>query len=240
MACHVCGNEAETVDHALLRCDFSSLVWDFWLENPLRTQGFKNSFLDSALSILSHITLQDLEIFFATAWALWSNRNKIVHKDGGLSPLQVWHMARNAVEDFARSASWDFDSVRPASSGWVLPPPRIFKVNVDELTEVFSLEQGVLLAQELQLPRVIFESDALAIIEAVNDNATGSSYGHLIQGILQVCQSFESCHFKHLSRSFNLVAHELAQDARRTGNRQIWKVVAPPFVQSFLQSDLCS
>ena len=35
MACPVCGNDAETIDHALLRCDFSSLVWDFWLENPL-------------------------------------------------------------------------------------------------------------------------------------------------------------------------------------------------------------
>ena len=36
MACPVCGNDAESVDHILLRCDFSSLVWDFWLENPLR------------------------------------------------------------------------------------------------------------------------------------------------------------------------------------------------------------
>ncbi|XP_065623112.1 uncharacterized protein LOC136064802 [Quercus suber] len=116
MTCHVYGNEAEIVDHALLRCDFSSLVWDFWLENPLRIQGFKNSFLDLALFILSHSTLPDLEIFFATAWALWSNRNRIVHKDNGLSALQVWHMARNAVEDFACSLSWDFDSVRPAAS----------------------------------------------------------------------------------------------------------------------------
>ena len=87
---------------------------------------------------------------------------------------------------------------------------------------------------------VIFESDALAVIQAVNDKAAGSMYGHLIQGILQVCKSFESCHFKHLSRSFNSVTHELAQYARRTGNRQIWKGVAPPFVLSFLPSDLCS
>ena len=200
-----------------------------------------------------------------------------MHKDGGLSPLQVWHMARNAVDDLACSASWDFGLVRPASSSWISPPPRIFKVNVDgasleqegssnvgvvirdfnaqvvaalclplqsyfsvELTEVFALEQGVLFAQELQLPRVIFESDALAVIQAVNDKATGSMYGHLIQGILQVCESFESCHFKHLSRSFNSVAHELARYTRRIGNRQIWKSVAPPFVLSFLQSDLCS
>ena len=55
----------------------------------------------------------------------------------------------------------------------------------------FALEQGVLFAQQLQLPRVIFKSDALAVIQAVNDKAAGSMYGHLIQGILQVCKSFE-------------------------------------------------
>ena len=105
---------------------------------------------------------------------------------------------------------------------------------------MFALEQGVLFAQELQLPRVIFESDALAVIQAVNDKATGSFYGHLIQGILQNCESFESCHFKHLNRRFNSVAHELAHHARRTGIYQIWKGVAPPFVLSFLHSDLGS
>ena len=109
-----------------------------------------------------------------------------------------------------------------------------------ELKEVFALEQGVLFAQELQLPRVIFESDALAVIQAVNDKDTGSFFGHLIQGILQNCESFESCHFKHLNRRFNSVAHELAQHARRTGIYQIWKGVAPPFVMSFLHSDLGS
>ena len=107
--CLVCGNEAENIDHALISCDFSSLVWNLWLENLLRMQGFGKSFLDSALFILSHLTPQNLELFFATAWALWSNRNRIVHKDDSLSPLQVWHMAKNVVDDYACSASWDFD-----------------------------------------------------------------------------------------------------------------------------------
>ena len=107
-----------------------------------------------------------------------------------------------------------------------------------ELTEVFALEQGFLLAQELQLPRVIFESDSLAVIQAINDKAMGSTFGHLIQGILQVFDSFESCHFKHLSRNFNTVAYEIAQYARRTGSHQIWKGVAPSFVLPFLHSNL--
>ena len=84
--CLVYGKEAKNIDHALISCDFSSFVWNLWLENPLRLQGFGKSFSDSALFILSHSTPQDLELFFATAWALWSNRNRIVHKDDSLSP----------------------------------------------------------------------------------------------------------------------------------------------------------
>ncbi|XP_030958719.1 uncharacterized protein LOC115980629 [Quercus lobata] len=156
-------------------------------------------------------------------------------------------MAKNAVDDYVCSTSWDSDLTRPVPSKWVPPPLGIHKVNVDnasseqdnfssvgvtirdnngqvvgalclplqsyystKLTEVFALEQGVLLARELQLPRVIFESDSLAVIQAINDKAMGSTFGHLILGIFQVCDSFESCHFKHLSRNYNTVAHELA------------------------------
>ena len=72
------------------------------------------------------------------------------------------------------------------------------------------LLQGVLLARYLHLPRVILESDALAAIQAINDKSTGSSSGHLIQEILQIRSSFESCTFQHICREFNQVAHELA------------------------------
>ncbi|XP_023872147.1 uncharacterized protein LOC111984763 [Quercus suber] len=228
-----------------------------WSENPLSTHGIKKSFLDSIPYILSHATLQDLELFFAIAWAVWFNRNRLVHEGNGLPPMQ------------------DFNQARAPPSIWTLPPPRVHKINVDgassesdcsssigvvirdslgqvvaalckplqacfptELTEIMAVEQGVLLAQELQLPWVIVESDSSNVIQAIQEKATGSSYGHIIQRILQSCESFESCFFKHLSRNFNSVAHELAQHARRSGSHCLWKGVTPPVVATFLQSDL--
>ena len=107
-----------------------------------------------------------------------------------------------------------------------------------ELTEVFALEHGILLAQELHLARVIVESDSLNAVRAINEGATGGSLGHILQGILQVSVSFESCLFKHINRSFNTVAHELAQHARRSSLHRLWKGVAPHCISSFLQSDL--
>ena len=41
------------------------------------------------------------------------------------------------------------------------------------------MEQGVLWAQEMECSHVIFEADALSVIQAINDNNTGSDYGHI-------------------------------------------------------------
>ena len=45
--------------------------------------------------------------------------------------------------------------------------------------EALAMKQGILLAQELHLPRVILESDALAVVQALNENSTGSELGHI-------------------------------------------------------------
>ena len=259
--CPVCSSEVESLDHALLHCAFSASVWCLWSDNPLRTHGINKSFLDSTIFILSpsYATLQDLELFFAIAWAIWFNRNKIVYKDSSLLPLQVWKMAKNVSEDFVSSATWDLGQPRTTPSSWVPPPSGFHKINVDgasseldsfssvgvvirdckgdvvaalckplqtrffaKLTEVFSLEHGILLAQELHLAWVIVESNSLNAIQAINEGATGGSLGHILQGILQVSVSFESCLFKHINRSFNTP----------------WKGVAPHYISSFLQSNL--
>ena len=107
-----------------------------------------------------------------------------------------------------------------------------------EISKVLALEQGVLLAQELQLSKIILESDSLNVIQAIHDKATGSSYGHIVHGILQASESFESCIFKHFSRNFNIVAHELTQLARRSGTQHLWFGIMPPCVSSLIQADM--
>lgn len=107
-----------------------------------------------------------------------------------------------------------------------------------ELVEVMALEQGVLLAQNLQLTRVMFESDALNVINAVNDAAIGTPFGHIIQDIIQAQSSFSFCSFRHLNRAFNYAAHELAQFASRNGSHQLWQGVTPPFLVSFVNADM--
>ncbi|XP_065635987.1 uncharacterized protein LOC136070235 [Quercus suber] len=103
--------------------------------------------------------------------------------------------------------------------------------------EALALEQGILLAQEMHLPRVILESDALAVVQALNDNSTGSELGHILQGILLVCDSFEFYIFKHVSREFNVIVHELAQLAWRKEATCLWNGVSPPAISLLVHND---
>ena len=84
----------------------------------------------------------------------------------------------------------------------------------------------------------MFESDALTVINAINDSAFGTPFGHIIPDIIHVQASFEFCSFRHLNRAFNYAAHEFAQFAPRNGSFHLWKGVTPSFLEPFVQADM--
>ncbi|XP_075644404.1 uncharacterized protein LOC142615551 [Castanea sativa] len=105
-------------------------------------------------------------------------------------------------------------------------------------TELFAMEQGVLLAQEMTLSKVIFESDAISVIQAISQDLFGSETGHLVQGIQLAKSSFLRCSFRHVKRDCNRAAHELAQLAKNSHASNVWKGVTPPFLVHLIQSGL--
>jgi len=48
------------------------------------------------------------------------------------------------------------------------------------ITEAFALLQGVLFVAKMGSTKAIFESDALALIQAVNSNENGGVLGHIL------------------------------------------------------------
>ena len=104
-ACPNCGLEPEDINHALLHCVAASLVWCCWTDFPRPPQSLNWSFLDMVLYLIHSSSSQVLELFFVLSWAIWSNRNKLVHNDSPLSPSQVWILATNTLEDFKMVAS---------------------------------------------------------------------------------------------------------------------------------------
>ena len=108
-----------------------------------------------------------------------------------------------------------------------------------EVSEALALQDGVLLAAELEVSHAIFESDALSIILAINDGIHGGELGHIIRNIRELTVVFSWCSFKHLKREGNRVAHELAKVVGFSGVSQVWKRSFPSFLEQFLVEDLC-
>lgn len=115
-------------------------------------------------------------------------------------------------------------------------PPRFFS---SMETEIFALEIGILLAKEMQLSQIIIESDALSVVQDLQNKETNGSVGQLYLGIYDLLKSFRSWSIKHLKRDTNKVAHELAHYARCNGTTQVWKGCAPPMIQHLIHLD-CS
>ena len=69
-----------------------------------------------------------------------------------------------------------------------------------EWMELYAIEQGLLLAQEMELPQVMMEPDALATILAINQGNSRGEASHLVEGILRAEAFFSSCSFCPLEK----------------------------------------
>ena len=99
------------------------------------------------------------------------------------------------------------------------------------------MEAGILLAQDMKLSQIIVESDAISIVNSVNENFMEGSIGYLFQGILALLSSFTSWKVNHVNRDYNRVAHELAHLARRSEDMQVWRGSIPRVVQDIVQAN---
>ncbi|XP_030924777.1 uncharacterized protein LOC115951770 [Quercus lobata] len=231
--CPICDEEPESLTHALISCDLALLIWSLWQDCPIEKLLNVKDFSDLVLHICSPLLDKHLDFFFAIAWSIWHNRNKIIHNESGLPPGLIWDFAKNIVEEFEEASTWDYTPLLSPLHSWATPPLGFAKVNVDgacsidgsgisgvgviirdesggviaalskalpshfpaEWTEFIALEQGILLAQELNLTHVIFESNASSVISAVSQGKNGGSMGHFVQSIRSASSYFFCCLF---------------------------------------------
>ena len=65
-------------------------------------------------------------------------------------------------------------------------------------TEALAVEAGVLLAKELGLQQVIFESDSLIVVQRILSKDVSGETGHITQGIPSILEGFSSSQIRLL------------------------------------------
>ena len=93
------------------------------------------------------------------------------------------------------------------------------------------------MAKEMELHRIIVESDACVVVDAINQSNDNGEFGMVIHGSVELLRFFRSWKIHHLKRDYNRAAHELAQLAKSSGFSQHWVGVEPPIIRQVLLID---
>ena len=72
-----------------------------------------------------------------------------------------------------------------------------------EVTEALAVEEGILLAKEMELHQIVVESNSVVVVEAINANNCNGDIGPVIQGTLELLRHFRRWKVRHLKRDYN-------------------------------------
>lgn len=129
-----CGKEPESNLHIFVKCEIARRVWSCWVNSPINMLNVNMDIIDIALELVELGTSSDLEVFFGVAWAIWHNRNKIVHEAFSHHPDQIWFFAKKHIHEFKSEENRCWQSSAKAEGKWTAPPCGSFKINVDGAT----------------------------------------------------------------------------------------------------------
>jgi hypothetical protein len=97
----LCNENSETDDHLFMHCNVVRAVW---FASPLGIHVPEN--IDLKSWILTWLTCEEhfgSQVFCATLWKLWFERNQVVFKHKPFNPLEVARCAADFVADFNQS-----------------------------------------------------------------------------------------------------------------------------------------
>lgn len=83
----VCGEECESLLHALISCDFALSMCSLWQDFPMHLLLNTKDFTGLVHHFCSSSNVAQLEFFFAISWYIWYNRNLLAHNEHGLPAL---------------------------------------------------------------------------------------------------------------------------------------------------------
>ena len=126
--------EPETTSHVFVKCEVAKRVWRCWLDCLPVVLNANMNIVDIAMEILEYGSFSDLEFFFGAAWAIWFNRNKIVYESSSQILDHIWGFAKKFILESRSALSANSQRLSRSEGIWCVPPPGVFKINVDGAT----------------------------------------------------------------------------------------------------------
>jgi hypothetical protein len=97
--------------------------------------------------------------------------------------------------------------------------------------------EGAQLAAQYAQGPVIFETDCARVCKAMSSKEDRSDFSFVILEAKEHAQALDEWRVSQVKRECNLIAHELAQLARRESDSTIWLACVPRCVTDLVISD---
>jgi ribonuclease HI len=130
--------------------------------------------------------------------------------------------------------------MRDHHGGFIAGACRFFPNVVDpECAELLACREGLLLAKEKQMPKVILETDNLSVrAKLTNGLLDRSIYGALVEDLKELLSRFEESSISVVRHSANGAAHILAKDGCENKINRIWLGVPAASIVNSIVSDV--
>ncbi|KAK7840018.1 hypothetical protein CFP56_017232 [Quercus suber] len=107
------------------------------------------------------------------------------------------------------------------------------------MAEVLAAKRAVVFARELSFFEVLIKGDCLRIVQALQaSNRCYTLYGHIIDETKRLACLLRRCHFQHVKRDGNRLAHDLARRAALAADTDVWVEDLPSDLDVVFQSDV--
>lgn len=131
--CGMCGEEPETVDHALLHCREIAQIWYI---SPLRIDmrhHSGSSFKELLWETMDKQPAAVSSLMAFTAWEIWQARNKLYFEDKKFEMISVLHRAQNGFMEYTASYEKEEQTsgVQVMKCQWIKPELGKLKCNCD-------------------------------------------------------------------------------------------------------------
>ncbi|XP_075657295.1 uncharacterized protein LOC142627336 [Castanea sativa] len=222
--CELCGDFQETTLHSLWLCEHAQAVWKLDINFvPYYKKGFR-SFFNLLEEVLCRGSTYHVALFSTMAWCLWQRRNRLRMSQS------VWPLHEIGLGVVIRDGT---GHVIATSSQKIRLPHFV------ETTEVLAALQAIVFAKELSVFKVVVEGDCLKAVQALKAREhCNTLYGTIIEDAHNQGASLQACHFQHVRRESNKLAHALARRAVLSADFDVWVEELPSDLEDVFLSVL--
>ncbi|KAM6551108.1 hypothetical protein CsatB_000916 [Cannabis sativa] len=174
--CDRCGNNVESVSHALFFCKSvqrvckGTIFYDYVFSSPPSI-----TFHDIAHTIYVNLTKEEVESFLCVAWLIWNNRNRALRRQSQDQTHAIVDLANCFLVEYKSVVSTRNPqacaSSTPSATSWTPPDPGRLKLNVDTVVPNDPSNVG--------FGGVIRNSDGLVVAAVASSYAKGGDISTL-------------------------------------------------------------